>query len=76
MNMLAVQAEMAMWLEGLEHPLLTGQAEDIGVADSVINEFPERMGDLANYMAKIYGGPIVDYLKDIEWSFGSRWRRI
>jgi hypothetical protein len=34
------------------------------------------MGDLANYMAKIYGGSIVDYLKDIEWSFGSRWRRI
>ncbi len=60
MNMLAARAEMAMWSEGIAYPLANNLA-DRSVVNSVIEEFPERMGDLANYMAKIYSEPIIGY---------------
>ena len=64
MNMLAAAAEAAMWpTNGI-----VGVPVDRSVVDTVIAEFSERMGELARYMAEIYGGTVADYLTDLKWS--------
>ena len=53
MNILAALAEMAMW----------GASElDRSVVDTTIEEFPERMGQLAVRMHEIYGDPVKDFI--------------
>jgi hypothetical protein len=69
MNMLAAAAEAAMWpTGGIVHLLTANAPEDRGVVDVVIEELPERMGDLAERMAEIYRGSVADYLADLKWS--------
>lgn len=65
MNYLAALAEMAVrptkWGEGL----VEDSSVDRSVVDTSIEEFPKRMGDLANHMTGIYREIFDDFLETI-----------
>jgi hypothetical protein len=53
MNILAAMAEMALWDQ---------EKQDRCVVDTTIEEFPERMGELANLMHEIYSKAFKDLM--------------
>jgi len=58
MNLLAAQAEMAMWPEGSE-----ALPDDRCVTDSYLMDFSQRMCALAEQMFEIYGATAQDYIR-------------
>ncbi len=58
MNILAALAEMALWANGCD-PF----SADRSVVDTTIEEFSERMGQLALRMHEIYGDTWMDFIR-------------
>ena len=56
MNMLAAMAEMVMWRQ---------ENEDRSVVDTAIEEFSDRMGELAKKMHEIYADAVRDYINSL-----------
>jgi hypothetical protein len=65
MNYLAALAEMAVRPTIWGEDLVEDSSVDRSVVDTTVEEFPKRMGALANYMTGIYREIFNDFLETI-----------